>query len=265
MEEEKNYSAVENIAEVKNITEVKNDKPKMTPVYELLETAIKVWWKNLSKFVTVYLWGILFALIPGVIIGAVFLIVYIFYESSNAIAPVPFILLGIICFVFVMYFIVRAYMGMFLLVKKNFEGNELEIFKETKKYFWQYLWLGIITTVFVVLWTLLLIIPGIIFSIFYSFAVYAFFFEDLNGMAAIRRSTALVKNYWWPVFGRFIVVGVVIYIFTLVVSIPLLFTSDKSVFYYIWSTIVQLLNFLVAPISLLYFYQMYQDLVRIKK
>jgi hypothetical protein len=115
------------------------------------------------------------------------------------------------------------------------------------------------------LWTLLLIIPGIIYSIFYSFAVYAFFFEDKRGMTAVRRSLNLVKDYWWPVFGRFLVLGIIFWIFMVLISVPLGLSNDKSVFYQIWNIFIQVVNFLVGPIALLFSYQIYQDLVKLKK
>lgn len=250
---------------MEEVKKAKISRPKLTPVYELLEGAIKVWWKNLMKFIKVYLWGVLFTLIPLVIGG---LLGYLFaktYLLNNLLISVPLGLLIFACFVLALYFITRSYIGVFLVVKKNYEGDELKIFKETKKYFWSYLWLSILTTVFILLWTLLLIIPGLIFSIFYSLAVYAFFFEGLTGLAAIKRSLSLVKNYWWAVFGRFIVIGIVLFIFTKIISLPLYSVSEDSVFFYFWTSVIKIISFLIGPISLLYFYQIYKDLVKIKK
>lgn len=263
MEDLKQAPIEEKSIEVETKTE-KIVKQKITPVYDLLESAINIWWKNLLKFVKVYLWGALFTLIPVVIM---FLLILSTYSSlaSSLFVLVPILILSGVCFLAVIYLLFCTYIGTFLLVKNNYQGNELEIFKETRKYFWDYFWLSILTAILIILWTLLLIIPGIIFSVFYSFAVYVFFFENIKGMAAIRKSLNLVKGYWWPVFGRFIVIGIALWIFTVIISIPLYFTNDKSYFYSFWSFIIQIINFLVGPISLLYFYQIYQDLSRIKK
>ena len=245
-------------------------REKLTPVYDLLESSIKIWWKNLLKFAQVYFWGLLYALIPLVIAGILFVLSMVIDTSTAANISNKFISLIIntiipICIVIAIYFIIRSYIGIFLLVKNNYKGDELKIFKESKKYFWSYFWLSILTSILILLWTLCLIIPGIIFSIFYSFAIYAFFFEDLKGMKAIKRSVNLVKNYWWSITGRFVVIGIVLYIFMLIISIPVYLVADKSFFFYFWSSIVQIISFLIGPISLLYFYQIYQDLVKIKK
>jgi hypothetical protein len=240
-------------------------KPKLTPVFTLFETALKIWWKSLKKIIGIYFWGILFALIPLVI-------VFVFYGLTTWLGTnvtlgfkISAAVISAVGVLLALYFSIRAYLGVFLLVKKNYQGNELEIFKETKKIFWPYLGLTILTTIFVLLWTLLLIIPGIIYSIFYSFAVYAFFFEDKRGMAAIRRSISLVNNYWWPVFGRFIVASLIVWIFTVLISIPLSFAPEHSIFVGIWSAVIQVISFLIGPIILIFSYQIYQDLVKIKK
>ncbi|MFA5023811.1 MAG: hypothetical protein WC523_02535 [Patescibacteria group bacterium] len=242
-------------------------KPKLTPVFTLLESAIKTWWKNLRKIIGVYIWGLFLAIIPLVIV-LIFFGLAAWLDQNSATSLSFKIVLGVVTAVGILlavYFSIRAYMGVFLLVKKDYQGQELEIFKETKKLFWPYLGLTILTTVLIFLWALLLIIPGIIYSIFYSFAVYAFFFEDKRGMAAIRRSFSLVKGYWWPVFGRLLVLGIVCWIFLMLISIPLGLSDDQSVFYQIWNIFIQVVNFLVGPIALLFSYQIYQDLVKLKK
>jgi len=166
---------------------------------------------------------------------------------------------------FIIYFTVRAYIGIFLVVKHDYQGHEKDIFKETKKWFWPYLGLTLLTSVFVLLWTCLLIIPGIIFSIFYSLAAYVLFFEDKRGMAAIRRSVQLIKKYWWAVFGRFLLLGLVMWVFTVLLSIPLVMTVENSFFFHFWNVVVQVINMLIGPIALLFSYQIYQELVKIKK
>jgi hypothetical protein len=249
-------------AEIKTAV-AKKDKPKLTPVLTILEEAIKIWWKNLKKIIMVYLWGALFALIPvAIVLAVISLNIWVKGNLGLIIASSVIIIAGILM---AAYFLIRGYMGIFILVKDNYIGKELDIFKATRKLFWPYLGLTVLTSIFILLWTLLLIIPGIIFSVFYSLACYVFFFEGKKGMAAIRRSTELVKNYWWPVFGRFIVVTIAIWLLMMVVSLPLAGVSEDSLFFHFWNILIQTVNFLVGPIVLLFSYRIYQDLVKIKK
>jgi len=238
-------------------------KPKLTPVFNILETALKIWWKNLKKIIGVYFWGILFAIIPLIVVFAFYGLSIWLGQSITLSFKIAAVVVSVVGILLALYFSIRAYMAVFLLVKKDFQGNELVIYKETKKLFWPYLGLTILTTIFILLWTLLLIIPGIIYSIFYSLAVYVFFFEDKRGLAAIRRSLNLVSNYWWPVFGRFLFLGLLVWIFTIIISIPLI--VDNTIFVSFWNGLIQVINFLIGPIVLLFTYQIYQDLVKIKK
>ncbi len=236
---------------------------KLTPVFSLTEESIKVWWKNLIKFIGVYLWGLLFSLIPLIAVLVIYLLAN--WLGVDIKANIGLKIIGIVGAIISIYFYIRTYIATFLLVKEDYKGKELDIFKASYKKFWSYFGLVLLTTIFILLWTLLLIIPGIIFSVFYSLAVYAFFFEDKKGMTAIRRSIQLVKGYWWPVFGRFLFLGLLMWIFTLIISTPLYSVAEDSTFAFIWNIVVQVVSLLIGPISLLFCYQIYKDLVKIKK
>ncbi len=240
-------------------------KPELTPVFVNLESALKLWWKNLKKFIFVYLWGLFFALISLAIVAVFVGLDYWLGRGNNTPLHILTIAVAIVGFLFALYFSIRSYMGMFLLVKKNYEGEEFAIFQETGQYFWPYLGLALLTAIFVLLWCLLLIIPGIIYGVFYSLAVYVFFFEDKRGLAAIRRSVRLIEGYWWPMFGRYVVIGLLSWLVMIVVSAPLAGSDIHSAFYQIWNMVVQIVSFLIGPIVLIYTYNIYQDLVKIKK
>ena len=242
----------------------KNKKQKLTPSLIILEGAIKEWWKNLAKFVMVYLQGVLYALIPMAIILVFAILNAKFGDGVSVIFSAASAIVVVISILAIIYFLIRAYMGIFLLVKKNYAGEPKAIFKETERLFWPYFGLSVLTMIFVLLWTLLLIIPGIIFSIFYGFAAYVFFFEGQKGMAAIRRSVQLVKGYWWPVFGRFLVIGLATWAVTMVFSCPMYFVSEDSAFFAVWNGLMQVVSFLIGPAVLLFTYTIYKDLVKIK-
>lgn len=72
-----------------------------------------------------------------------------------------------------------------------------------------YAWVQVIVGVKIFLWSLLLIVPGIIMAVRYSLAGTAFFAEDLKGNAAVKRSLALTKNAWLTTFGTHAVFNIV--------------------------------------------------------
>ena len=87
---------------------------------------------------------------------------------------------------------------------------------------------------------LLLIIPGIIFSIWFAFVIYAIAIDEKSATDAMRASKALVANRWLAVFWRILAPGVVFGI--LVIAVEGLFnmvlekivteiTPDQTVLY----------------------------------
>lgn len=94
---------------------------------------------------------------------------------------------------------------------------------------------------------ILFIIPGIIFSIWFCLSVFVFISEDLRGTAALKRSKQLVQGYWWPIFGRLFLIGILI---SLISSIKF-FGPLINIFF-------------MSPFAIVYEYLIYQDLKRIK-
>lgn len=67
--------------------------------------------------------------------------------------------------------------------------------------FFGYLWLTILVGIKILLWTLLLVVPGIIMAVRYSLSGVAFFEKDLSANAASKESSRLVKGAWITTFG----------------------------------------------------------------
>jgi len=252
---------MENVNQIEQVS----TKPKLTPISINLGESIKVWWKNLPKFISIFLWGLLFSIIPLFVVFLFFSLGYLFGAIGNIAFTIAGVIIAIIGCALAIYFAIRFYVVNFLLVKENFKGDVLELFKKTKVLFWPYFWLSILSAILIFLWCLLLIIPGIIFSIFYSLAVYALLFEGEKGMNAIRRSKKLIKGYFWPVLGRLFVIGLLVWLFMMIISIPVLNMEETSAFAIVWNIIIQAVSFIIGPIVILFSYSIFKDLVKIKK
>lgn len=86
------------------------------------------------------------------------------------------------------------------------EGEQVtigEAFKGVMARFFGYLWLQILVRIKILLWTLLLIVPGIIMSTRYSLSGTAFFSGKLGAQTATKRSAHLTKGAWFTTFGAF--------------------------------------------------------------
>lgn len=68
-------------------------------------------------------------------------------------------------------------------------------------YFFRFLWLEILMSIFIFLWSLLLIVPGIIATYRYSMAMYIFFDDpDKGALQCIRESKEMTRGYKGQLF-----------------------------------------------------------------
>ena len=111
-----------------------------------------------------------------------------------------------------------------------------------------YYWIIFLRGLVVLAGCILLIIPGIIFSIWFCLSQYVFVFEGVRGRKALGRSRELVRGYWWPVLGRLLLLGIVA---VLVSSISRLGFLINSLF--------------TVPFGIAYIYIIYEDLKRLKR
>jgi hypothetical protein len=129
-----------------------------------------------------------------------------------------------------------------------------DIYYNSKKYFWKYLGLILLMSFLLILLFILFIIPGIIFLVYWIFAVYILINENCGIGESLRRSKELVKGRWWTVFGY----GFLIAIISSIASIILGFVPFVG---FIASSVI------VSPFVVIFFKNFYLELKksRIKK
>ncbi len=84
-----------------------------------------------------------------------------------------------------------------------------EVFSSSSNLIWPAIYVSVLVTLIVLGGTLLLIIPGIIFAVWYSFAFYAVLFENAHGFDALKSSKSLVVGRWWAIVWRLAVAGII--------------------------------------------------------
>lgn len=136
-------------------------------------------------------------------------------------------------------------------------------YTKAKKHFWSYIGLGFLISVAVMVGFILLIIPGIIFAVWLSMAYFVLIVENKGITDSMKQSKDYVTGHWWAVFGRMLflvlasfIVGIVAGI---VVGILSFFLPEM-----IAGLIFTLLNIVLVPISVAYFYLIYRDLSNMK-
>ena len=89
------------------------------------------------------------------------------------------------------------------------------------------LWLQFLLSIKLLGWTLLLIVPGVIMSIRYTFATTIFFDKKLHGNAAIKESINLTRGSWITTFGALTIFNAI----TLSIISPLVQTATTALLY----------------------------------
>jgi len=109
---------------------------------------------------------------------------------------------------------------------------------------------------------LLLIVPGIIWSLYYSLFVYVIALRGLSGKEALDYSKALVKGQWWRVFGYLCVIELMGAVAGIVVGAPFFFTPDNRILDIISGTLGDIVSALFLCMTTVFFLN--NDAIRMK-
>jgi len=153
---------------------------------------------------------------------------------------------------------------MLVLLLKNRETNFRELMEKAKPLFWKFLLVSLLSGVLLILLYLALIIPGIIFSIFWALASYTLIFEGKTGISALRRSRELINGNWWAVFARYLVYILIYVILSTIISVLFISAKDGSAFFYVGQIINYMASFIFMPFSIVFFFVLYRNLKAIK-
>lgn len=126
-----------------------------------------------------------------------------------------------------------------------------EVIKEGLAKYWPFLFVSILTGLIIGLGFLFLIVPGIIFVVWFAFSTYVVICEDKRGFKALSRSRELVKGHWWSVAKRVFVI--------IIITFPLSMSAQFIPYLGQFAFMI-----LFAPFSVIYYYLIYQNLKEIK-
>ncbi len=107
---------------------------------------------------------------------------------------------------------------------------------------WSVAWVLFLAGAIVLAGSVALLVPAILFGVWFAFAVVVLFAEDRRGLEALLASRAYVRGHWWPVFGRLLLVSILAALLGLV------------------PVAGQLLSLLFTPFLLLFLVVLYEDL-----
>jgi hypothetical protein len=171
---------------------------KLSSPIRLIDESFKIFFakENIFYFISIYL-----ILIPFQ--------VFSYFQNSLESTPYAIIVVIVNILALIAYFLTSI--AGILAVKRVIDGGQLN-YKDTMASAWKNLWRYFLLSALLFLITLggtiLLIIPGIIFSIWFSFSGFVFIDQGLGIKASLSRSRQLFKGRFWSVYWRIIVFGI---------------------------------------------------------
>lgn len=148
---------------------------------------------------------LLFSFIPSLIYYA--LIQYYNFKTGY-VQDIGLVLTSICLSVILLLITVLATIGILsssIYKVKDFSKTKLLL----KKYYLKYILFNLVLFVFLLPLFLLLIVPGIIFAVFWSFGAVVLIAENKKAREALKRSHELVNGKWWTVLGYTILLGLI--------------------------------------------------------
>lgn len=107
--------------------------------------------------------------------------------------------------------------------------------------------------------SVLFIIPGILFAVWFFFAPYILIDENLKGMDALMKSKEYVKGRWWGVFGNALVISVLYLIIAgavIIIMLSIGFPKDSKII----SLALITVGVFITPFIWAYLFSLYKSL-----
>lgn len=153
--------------------------------------------------------------------------------------------------------IVNVFMSIaIILAIQNNTLTVMESYKQSMPFFLRYIGLSIVMSVLLFLGFLILIIPGIILSVWFAFSTFVLVVERASIIDSLKKSREYVRGRWWAVFGRILLLGLVMLVISMIIS-GLLVAMPFGI---LATALVAAFTMLLAPFAVAYMYLMYQDL-----
>ena len=105
---------------------------------------------------------------------------------------------------------------------KAVDDGELSVkktFASAWKNYWVFLLLSIVLTLIYVFGFVLLLVPGLLFMVWFAFSKFIMVEKGLGLKESLLRSKTLVKGSYWKILGRLIIFGVFVMIVQVILSI----------------------------------------------
>ncbi len=152
---------------------------------------------------------------------------------------------------------ILATIAIAFLVKASLDNKEItwqESFKLAVNKWLKALGTNLIAGILLVGLFILLIVPGVIFSIYWIFILYVVLFTDKWGFEAMKESKQLVQNRWWKTFGYSIVFGILTILVGAIAATPLYFMPENIFFYVAGDLVIDVAISFFSVLSVIWYF-----------
>jgi len=128
-----------------------------------------------------------------------------------------------------------------------------------------YIWVYLLLNIIIAGGFLLFLIPGVLFTIWFSLALFVLIFEEKKGFEALFRSKQLIKGNFWGVLARFLILNLITGIgLFLIFALIFLGTGNKQIIEGASGLLSYLLQLFIIPFFIIYAFLIYDNLREIK-
>lgn len=108
------------------------------------------------------------------------------------------------------------------IIKQEAQARWQAVYNEAAPKIWPFIYTNVLSTLIIIGGTILLIIPGIIFAVWYAFVTYSVVLSGKAGFMALKDSKALVTGRWWAIVWRLVAPGFVLTVISAAIRVIVL-------------------------------------------
>ncbi|MEN9913110.1 MAG: hypothetical protein RLY66_518 [Candidatus Parcubacteria bacterium] len=230
--------------------------PKLESPFVTLKSTGDMFVKNWKKLIPV-------AIVPSV---TTYVGMVLFSLGNN----IFFTILGILCVIAGIVFSVVAIPAVIKAVERlnsdqTAQISPKEYYRLGFKYFWSIILVGIISALAGIGGFMLLIVPGIIVSVYVIFYNYILVIDGKKGFSALIESYQLVRGRWLAIFGRALLIGLVGLVVSLIASLIVGLFGGKDAPTVISGLVDILSRAIISPLTVIFTYKVYTALKTIRQ
>lgn len=209
-------------------------------------------WRKLSPYIILLLIPTLILTALGV--GSLYL--YLYVQSSKIISSLIVLAVFVASLIFSLWVTIALAKAIKACLDKEEPKNWKENMGLTSYLIWPVIATSLIAALIILGGSILFIIPGIIFFIWYTFSFYTVVFEEKRTLKALRASKDLVVGRWWSILFRWLVP--IIFVFLIILTLDWITNSILELIItkgFFWKSVISgiinsIINTLATPITL---------------